>query len=219
MGRKPLSSKEDVLRAIHRWLVERGVPPTIRELRDTLKVGSSRTVLRYLSTLETEREIKRWPGARGIRLLRSTRRGMETVRIPLVGEAPAGPLMTAEQNIEGWIRLPKDFMRPPANKFYLLRVRGDSMNKAAIDDERIENGDLVLVRQQSVAEPGNIVVALIDGEVTIKRLASGPGYYFLKPESTNSEHRAILVGKKLVVQGVVNRVLKKGSELMSLIED
>ena len=88
------------------------------------------------------------------------------------------------------------------------------MNRATIAGERIEDGDLVLVRQQATADAGDVVVALIDGEATIKRLARGPGYYALKPESSNSTHGPIVVTEDFRIQGVVCRVLKKGSELL-----
>ena len=88
------------------------------------------------------------------------------------------------------------------------------MNRAAVSGGRIENGDLVLVRQQSTADPGEVVVALIDGEATIKHLVRAPGYWVLKPESTDPQHRPIVVGRNFRVQGVVCRVLKKGTEIV-----
>ncbi len=126
--------------------------------------------------------------------------------------------MVAEQNIEGWVRLPKDSVKPSSAKYFLLRVRGDSMNRAKVTGDRIEDGDLVLVRQQRTADPGEVVVALVDGEATIKRFAKGPGYSLLKPESSNEAHQSIIAGRDLIVQGVVSRVLKKGSELLGIVE-
>ena len=218
MGKDKLLTKEQILIAISRWILRHGMPPTVEELRRALKVGSTRTVLRYLRWLEDEGDIERWPGARGLRLLRTTRERVETLPIPLIGEAPAGSLMVAEENLEGWVRLPKEFIAPPSAKFFLLRVRGDSMNKATVDGERIESGDLVLVRQQPTARSGDIVVALIDGEATIKRLVQGPGYFLLKPESTNPAHRPIILNNDFLIQGVVSRVLKKGSQLLDYLE-
>src|SRR5690242_1104480 len=127
MGRKRALTREEVLRAIRDWLVEHGMPPTVEELRRSLRLGSTRTVLRYLEWLEEEGDIERWHGARGLKLLRSPRKSLETVPVPLVGQVPAGPLMTAEENIEGWLRLPKRNLKPTSARFFLLRVRGDSM--------------------------------------------------------------------------------------------
>jgi repressor LexA len=210
-------SKDQVLAAIRRAILNSGMPPTVEELRRVLKVGSTRTVLRYLRWLEDEGEIERWHGARGLRLVKTDKQHAQTLSVPLVGEAPAGSLMTAEENLEGWVRLPKEFLAPRA-KFFLLRVRGDSMNKSMVEDQRIESGDLVLVRQQATAQTNDIVVALIDGEATIKRLVRGDAYFLLKPESTNTEHKPIIVNRDFHVQGVVTRVLKKGSELLSYLE-
>ncbi len=214
MGRKKLLSKEQVLAAIRKRLVERGVPPTVEELRKTLQLGSTRTVLRYLQWLEKDGDIERWAGARGLKLLRTHKKGLETLAVPLVGEVSAGPLMVAEENVEGWLRLPKSTLRPSSAKFFLLRVRGDSMNKAAVNGNRVQDGDLVLVRQQPVAEPGDIVVALIDGEATIKRLEKGPNYFILRPQSTNRDHQPVVVDREFEIAGVVCGVLKKGSDLL-----
>jgi repressor LexA len=219
MGRKQLLTNEQVLEAITRWITKSGTPPTVEELRRAVKVGSARTVLRYLRALEDEGAIRRWAGARGIQVLKVPQEGQATIPVPLVGEAPAGPLMIAEQNIEGWVRLSKGSIKPASAKFFLLRVRGDSMNRATVAGSRVESGDLVLVKQQSTAEPGDIVVALIDGEATIKRFAKGPGYFVLKPESTNSQHHPIVLQEEFNIQGVVAQVLKEGSAVLGLFEN
>lgn len=189
------------------------MPPTVDELQKKLGVGSVRTVLRYLDWLEEEGDIERWGGARGIRVRRGAP-SFDTVSVPVVGEAPAGPLMIAEENIEGWVRLPKSSIRPASSKFFFLRVRGDSMNRAVVNGNRIESGDLILVRQQATAEPRDVIVALIDGEATIKRFMRGAGYDYLKPESSNPEHQPIVVDPRFHINGVVVQVLKKGSALL-----
>lgn len=214
MPRKRLATTEDVLEVLENWIARKGHPPTIKELQEELEVGSTRTVLRYLEELETEGLIRRWPGARGIQLLRRTDTGIATTRVPLVGEAPAGSLMLAEENLEGWIRMPQSVLRPPGSRFFLLRVRGDSMNRASVQERSIESGDLVLVRQEPVAESGQIVVVLVDGQATIKRLVEGPGYWILKPESTNSEHKPIVLTDDFRVQGLVVQVLKRGAVML-----
>lgn len=86
------------------------------------------------------------------------------------------------------------------------------MNKASVPGGMIEDGDLVLIRQQSMAEPREIVVAILDGEATIKRLVGGRGYWVLRLESSNSKHRPVLVDRDFRVQGIVTRVFKKGSK-------
>lgn len=214
MGRKRLYSKEDVLLAIKRWLLEHNKPPTIEELRQSLEVGSKRTVLRYLRELEEDGDIRRWKGARGMQLLRAPGEGPMTVEVPIVGEVPAGPFMLAEQNIEGYVRLPVSLAGANRGEFFLLRVRGDSMNQARVKGHAIENGDLVLARQQPDAESGEIVIALVDGEATVKRLVKGPNCVLLKPESDNPEHGPILLEDEVAIQGVVRSVVKRGAELL-----
>lgn len=210
MGRKPALELSRVVAAIERAF-RSGAAPTIRELAHALGGVSTRTVHRYLDLLEQEGWIERWPGSRGMRLLRSRAVTSDTVSIPLVGEVPAGPLLLAEENYEGWVRLPRTFVRAGAQSYYLLRVRGDSMNRARVEGGRIENGDLVLVRQQRNAENGEVVVALVDGETTIKRFHRGAGYIVLKPDSTNRSHQPIIADRRLQIQGVVRRVLNRGS--------
>lgn len=122
--------------------------------------------------------------------------------------------MTAEENIEGWIRVPKVLASPATDKFFLLHVRGNSMDKADVRGDLIENGDLVLVRQRPTAQSGEIVVALIDGEATVKRLVTAPGYCVLKPQSSDPVHKPIVVSDDFRVLGTVTRVLKKGSDLL-----
>ena len=219
MARPKLVTKEQVIDALSRWFIRNSVPPTVEELRRLLGVGSTRTVLRYLHLLEKEGYIERWPGARGLRMRKGSAAGLETRLVPIVGEAPAGQLMPAEENILGQVQIPKDFLKPPSAKFFFLRVRGDSMNRAKIDGQTIDDGDLVLVRQQERADPGKIVVALVDGEATIKKLVKAPGYYVLKPESTNPKHRPIIVAQDFRIQGIVCRVFKKGGELLEGTED
>jgi len=215
MARPKILSKEQVVDALSRWFARNSMPPTIEELRRTLRVGSTRTVLRYLDVLEEEGYIERWPGARGFRMRKgSAAKGVQTRSVPIVGEAPAGQLMPAEENILGQVQIPKDFLKPQNANFFLLRVRGDSMNRAKVEGGTIEDRDLVLVRQQERADPGQVVVALVDGEATIKKLVKAPGYYVLQPESSNAKHRPIVVAQDFHIQGIVYRVFKKGGELL-----
>jgi SOS regulatory protein LexA len=214
MARPKLVTKEQVIDALSRWFIRNSVPPTVEELRRLLGVGSTRTVLRYLDALKVEGYIDRWSGARGLRMRKGSTPTLETRLVPIVGEAPAGSLMPAEENILGQVQMPKEFLQPPSAKFFLLRVRGDSMDRAKVESQTIEDGDLVLVRQQERADPGKIVVALVDGEATIKKLVKGPGYYVLQPESNNPKNRPIIVAQDFRIQGIVCRVFKRGGDLL-----
>jgi repressor LexA len=215
MARPKLVTKEQVIDALSRWFIRNNVPPTVEELRRLLGVGSTRTVLRYLDALKEEGYIDRWSGARGLRMRKGTAASLETRLVPIVGEAPAGSLMPAEENILGQVQLSKEFLKPPSAKFFLLRVRGDSMNRTKVEGQTIDDGDLVLVRQQERADPGKIVVALVDGEATIKKLVKKPGYFVLQPESTNPKHRPTIVAKDFRIQGIVGRVFKNGGGLLN----
>lgn len=197
-----------VAEVIARLLAETGQPPTIEELREELGVGSTRTVLRYLQELEEAGVIERWSGARGLRLLRQPSVSDQTIEVPLVGEAPAGALMDAVENRLGSVRIARP--RRDREQLYLLRVRGDSMNQADVGGRLIESGDLVLVRRASTADSGDIVVALVDGQATIKRLKLGPHYVVLRPQSSNPAHTPIIIEGEVAVQGVVIDVIKQG---------
>jgi len=219
MGRKRLVQEEDVLRALRDWMLHHGVPPTVKELQVALGVHSTRTVLRYLQGLEKGGSIERWPGSRGMRLKRIPDGGYDTKAVPVVGLVSAGSPTLAEEAIEGWIRLPSDYLEPRSAKHFLLRVRGDSMDRAAVKGGCIADGDIVLVRQQPAAHDGDIAVALIDGEATIKRLRRGPGYYVLCPESGNHGHRPIVMDSDFRILGIVRRVLKRGAEFCGWLDE
>jgi repressor LexA len=169
--------------------------------------------------LEAEGAIERRPGAPGVKLLKPRSEGAQTRAVPIAGRVPAGALMLAEENIEGWIRLPKVLASPASATFFLLHVRGTSMNKAAIAGGTIDDGDLILVRQQQVARTGDIIVGLVDGEATVKRLVTAPGYFILKPESKDKTHQRIVVERDFRVAGKVTHVLKKGSGLLREVFD
>jgi repressor LexA len=219
MGRKPLLTKTQVLVALQRWTARNGGMPSLEDLRKELRVGSTRTIFRYLQMLQEDGAIERRPGAPGVKLLKPISAGLGTRAVPIVGQVAAGSPMLAEENIEGWLRIPKTFAMPVSNRFFVLHVRGNSMNRARVGKDLIEDGDLVLVRQRPDARPNDIVVALIDGEATVKRFVTRPGIRILKPESKDPKYQPIpiLIESDFKIMGVVTRVLKRGSRLMSEI--
>lgn len=219
MGRKPLLSKATVLLALQRWTAQHGCQPSVEELRQTVGVASTRTVFRYLHMLEADGAIERRPGAPGVKLLKPLSEGVQTRAVPIVGGVPAGTPMLAEENIEGWIQIPKSMARSSSDKFLLLTVRGTSMNRAVVEGGTIDDGDLILVRHQAAARSGDIVVGMIDGEATVKRLVVAPGYLILRPESSDKTHRQIVVKRDFRVIGKVTHVLKKGSLLLGAVLD
>ena len=126
-----------------------------------------------------------------------------TVAIPLVGTVACGTPMLAEENIEAMIPVSTSLAKP-GHRYFLLRAQGDSMNAAEIHD-----GDLVLVRQQQTANNGNIVVALIDEEATIKEFRRTTEVVVLQPKSNSPEYKPIILTREFQIQGVVVTTIPK----------
>jgi len=173
MGRTPAGqTREKVFRFVRDRLAS-GQPPTVREVMEAFGFRSPQTAREHLDGLLEEGRLKKEPGvARGFRL---PGRGDATMMVPLLGRVPAGPLDLAVEDLES--HLPVQTRRTPGELFG-LRVRGDSMKDAGILD-----GDVVVVRKQSRAESGEIVVALVGDEATVKRLRIKRGRIELHPEN------------------------------------
>jgi len=219
MGRRPLLTKEKLLVVLQQWTAKHGRQPSVEELRQEIGVSSTRTVFRYLRMLEADGAIERRPGAPGVKLLKPLSDGVQTRAVPIVGRVPAGSPMLAEENIEGWIQIPKAMASPASDKFFLLTVRGTSMNKAVVAGGTIDDGDLILVRHQPTARSRDVIVGLVDGEATVKRMVTAPGYLILKPESKDKTHRQIVVERDFRIVGKVTHVLKRGSHLLRVLFD
>jgi DUF2075 family protein len=128
------------------------------------------------------------------------------IRVPLVGSAPCGKPMFEEENIEEHVDVPANKIRP-GYKYFILRAIGDSMNLAGIND-----GDLVLCRQQLKGDTGDKVVALLGDNATIKIYDKKDGRRILLPKSTNKKHQPIIPEEGDSVQGIVQEVLKSKNE-------
>lgn len=125
----------------------------------------------------------------------------QTVKVPLLGSVPCGTPIFAQENIEAYIPVSTQFIKP-SNKYFILKASGDSMNKAGIND-----GDLVLIKQQQVAQNGDRIVALIDDEATIKEFHKKHNMIILKPKSNNLKHQPIILTENFRIQGVVETVI------------
>jgi len=125
----------------------------------------------------------------------------QTLNIPVVGVIACGSPIFAEQNIEGYIPISTAIAKP-GHRYFLLHAKGDSMNEAGIND-----GDLVLIKQQNTAQEGEYVVALIDDEATIKEFHKMNDVVVLRPKSTNPMHKAIILEEDFQVQGIVEKVI------------
>jgi len=125
----------------------------------------------------------------------------DTVEIPLVGSVSCGLPIFAEENIEAQIPVSTKLIRKSAN-YFLLRAFGDSMNKKGIN-----SGDLLLIKQQQVAESGDLVLALVDDDATVKEFIDNGNTIVLKPHSTNPKHQPIILTNDFRIQGVVENII------------
>lgn len=169
-----------VLNFVKESQLRRNTTPTLREIMEKLKLKAIGTVQDHLSALEQKGYIKRLKNkARSIELL-GLHRMREVVELPVVGKIAAGRPLLAVENIEGYIALDRSWAK--GNNIFLLKVEGDSMIGVGIYD-----GDYVIVKQQPVAENGEIVVTLIEDEATLKRFYKDNDTITLKPENPNME--------------------------------
>jgi repressor LexA len=157
----------------------RNYPPSVREIGEAVGLSSSSTVHNHLNQLERRGLIKRDPSkSRTVQLVADAEiaeQRRNAVSVPIVGNVAAGSPILAEQNIEDHILLSSDLAK---DGYFLLRVRGDSMVNAGI-----LNDDLVLVRPQHEAPNGSIVVALVEGDATVKRFERADGHVKLIAEN------------------------------------
>ncbi len=153
-----------------------GSPPTIREIGQRFAISSTNGVRSILDALITKGYIRKKPGiSRGLELNEDQISSYRTV--PLVGSVPAGLPLLAEENSEGMYAVDESFL--PTGDVFMLRVSGESMIEAGIND-----GDFVLVKKQEQAEAGEIVVAVIGGEATVKRYRPTQDAVILEPANS-----------------------------------
>jgi repressor LexA len=179
----------------------RSYPPSVREIGEAVGLSSSSTVHNHLNQLERRGLIKRDPSkSRTVQLVQDAEvdhQRRNAISVPVVGNVAAGAPILAEQNIEDHVLLSSEVAQ---EGFFLLRVRGDSMINAGILDS-----DLVLVRPQQDAPQGAIVVALVDGDATVKRFERGNGHVRLVPENPAYEP---IVTTNVSLVGVVRGVIR-----------
>jgi repressor LexA len=174
--------QKEVLDAVTRSVEERGYPPSLRELAAELKVSSTRGIEKHLAALVAQGRLRKGHGARALELTDRP----QTRQVPIVGRVAAGQPILAEENLEGVLAL--DWSVARWKDCFFLRVKGLSMIGAGILE-----GDLVLVKPQPDAESGEIVVAMVDGEATVKRLEKKEGSIRLLP--ANPDFQPIVVPK------------------------
>ena len=171
--------QKEILEYIKDQILTRGFPPAVREICEAVNLKSTSSVHSHLETLENKGYIRRdATKPRAIEIVDDqfnlTRR--ELVNVPIVGQVAAGQPILAEENIEDYFPIPAGMM--PNKESFMLKVKGESMINAGI-----LNGDLILVQQQTTAENGDKVVALIDDSATVKTYYKEDGHYRLQPEN------------------------------------
>jgi repressor LexA len=171
--------QQQILDYLVNAIQERGYAPSVREIGDALGLSSPSTVHQHLTALEEKGFVRRHGDRmRALEVVDKTLiRDGDSVRLPLVGRVSAGTPMLADEQIEDRIDVPRRLVGDLRDCF-LLRVRGDSMIGAGIMP-----GDIVIVRRQRAASSGDIVVAVLGEEATVKRLATLDGTPILRPEN------------------------------------
>ena len=202
--------QRDVVDFICSTVAQRGFPPTYREIGDALGIASTNGVADHVKALIRKGYIKKVGGspggvARGIQLTskaRSVRRSA-VVPIPLLGAVAAGQPILAEENYEKTLHLDRSLVPPNATVF-ALRVRGESMI-----DEGIHDGDYVIVRQSESVRNGDIVVALVDGDATVKFYFREGDRVRLQPANSTMGPIWVDAANTTCLQGVVVGVYRK----------
>ena len=203
MDLKLTKRQQEIFEFIKRYSSEHGYPPTVRDIGKAIGLTSSSTVHAHLSNLEKLGLVRRDPTKpRALELLGQAAKKVVPgpSGLPLVGRVAAGSPILAEENIEEYVEVPQ--IAGGEEGEYVLRVAGDSMIDAGILD-----GDYVIVHRQETAANGEIVVALVGEEATVKRYFREADHIRLQPENTSMEpirtREAAVLGK---VVGVCRRV-------------
>ena len=199
MAAEPTARQRRILAVIREWVDEHGYPPTVREIGRAVGLRSPSSVAHHLDTLARLGLLRR--DAHGPRAVdvRGPARDRATVAVPLLGTIAAGVPIPAEEQVEDELMLPTALVGH--GKLFALRVRGDSMTDAAICD-----GDVVVVREQPVADSGDIVAAMIDGEATVKVYRVRDGHVELIPRNPLYD---VIPGDRATVLGRVVAVLRR----------
>ncbi len=198
MSRGKISAKQkEILEYIKAQILERGFPPAVRDICEAVHLKSTSSVHSHLETLEKNGYIRRDPTKpRAIEILDDTfnllRR--EVTNVPIIGRVAAGEPILADQNIENYFPIPMEML--PNTQTFLLKVHGESMVNAGILD-----GDMILVEERQAASDGDMVVALVENEATVKTFYKEDGYIRLQPE--NDFMDPIIVDDVLIVGKVI----------------
>jgi repressor LexA len=198
-GKELTTTQEKVLNFLKHFLREKGFPPTLREIASHFGLKGPKAPQKTLAILERKGYLRRVPGgSRAIEILGVLSPRGQILSVPIVGRVTAGEPILAIENIEGYINFDRGLVS--SEDVFLLRVHGDSMI-----DAHIQDGDFALVRPQQSAENGEIVVALIEDEATIKRIFKKRDLIRLEPANPEMEPIVVKKGEKRVT--IVGKVI------------
>ena len=168
-------NEEAVFAFIQKFITENGYAPCVREVCSACNIKSTATVFNIINRLKERGLLEKSEVKRRAIALKS-----KTVSVPVVGTVAAGQPIFATENLEGYVSLPENFFA--GGELFMLNVQGSSMIKIGMFD-----GDKVVVRKQSTAENGDIVVALVDDSATVKRFYKKDGKFILHPETDDMQ--------------------------------
>lgn len=198
---KPATERQRrILDVIRSFTADHGYPPSVREIGERVGLSSSSTIHAHLKALERRGLISRDPTKPRALRSGSIPPAADAVVLPVLGRVAAGVPITAQEDVEGEFLLGTAFV-PRASDAFMLRVQGDSMVGAAILD-----GDLILVRPQRTAENGEIVVAMLEGEATVKRFYREANRVRLQPEN---ERMTPIYASDVEIVGRVEAVVRR----------
>ncbi len=184
MNSKALTSRQqEIYDFLKQQILERGYPPSVREICEAVHLKSTSSVFAQLERLENKGYIKRDPSKpRAIEICDSSFQSIrtETASIPVVGTVAAGQPILATQNIDSYFPIPLE--RVPSGQAFVLKVKGDSMVNIGI-----MNGDYVMVESCNEARNGDLVVALVDDSATVKNFYKEDGHIRLQPQNDSME--------------------------------
>jgi len=204
--------QEEVLRIIKECYLENGYAPSLNELREQLGISTKRGVVVHLSALEKKGFIFRTGQPRGIHMVEDDDQIVYDylVGVPILGYANAGlPMVSAEEENIGVLKIDRNILGRKKNLFSLI-IKGDSMDLAQVDGEKLDNGRYIVVQKDAEFEDGDIVVAIIDNCATVKRFKKAKNMVILYPDSSNPQNQPIYIdaNSDTLINGKVIKVLE-----------
>ncbi len=198
--------QKSIFNYIKKEIASKGYPPSVREIGKAVGLKSPASVHSHLKTLEKKGYLRRDPEKpRAIEVLRDknnngsqngqNKENREIIEVPILGKVKAGVPILSEENIENFFPLPLDYFSPGNKDVFMLQIDGESMIEAGIN-----NGDYVIAKKQDIAKNGDIVIALIDDETTVKRYYAEDNQIRLVAENDSYDD---ITGKEISVLGKV----------------